>query len=357
MDTRPHIIADSQIPFLDAITASHARITRMPGHMIGPSDVRRADALVIRTRTVCNASLLQGSAVSFIGSATIGTDHIDLEYCASGNITVTAAPGCNAGAVMQYLFTALAAWARAGETDLREMTLGIVGVGNVGKKVEDLARHLGMKTILNDPPRALTEGPEGFSTLDRLLTEADIVTMHVPLTPLTRGMAGREFFRSLRNGACFVNTSRGAVVDESALREASGRLGGIILDVWQGEPHIDPSTVKITDLATPHIAGYSLEGKRNASQTVLRALARHFGWEDLKDHTIDLPPVPVVPAHLLFTRCFPIFVEDKRLRDAPHDFETQRNAYVYRREWTPEQYRQLTLCLPHKTWNTSGAKD
>jgi erythronate-4-phosphate dehydrogenase len=346
--TRPYIVVDDQVPFLEGITGKHARIIRKPGHLIEARDIRNADALIVRTRTVCSAALLQDSSVSFIGSPTIGTDHIDMEFCKAKGIAVANAPGCNSGAVMQYVFTALVAWAGSRKCDLRNKTLGIIGVGNVGKKVATLAGHLGMHTILNDPPRARAEGPHGFSDLGFLLEKSDIVTMHVPLDPLTRGMAHRNFFASMKGSACFINTSRGDVVDEGALREASPRLGGIILDVWHGEPHIDPATVSITDIATPHIAGYSLEGKRNASQQVVRALAKHYGWDDLKDYSIVLPTVGQVPQDLLFTRCFPIFVEDKQLRTAPEQFEHLRNAYVFRREWTPEQYRQLTLCLPHK---------
>ncbi|HPV88112.1 MAG TPA: 4-phosphoerythronate dehydrogenase, partial [Bacteroidales bacterium] len=348
MDTRPHIVIDQQVPFLEGITGKHARITRMPGHLIRSGDIRKADALIVRTRTICSAALLQDSSVSFIGSPTIGTDHIDMEFCRSKGIAVANAPGCNSLAVMQYVFTALVAWAGSRKRDLCNMTLGIIGVGHVGKKVAALAGHLGMQTILNDPPRALAEGPEGFSDLGFLLDKSDIVTMHVPLDRTTRGMAHKDFFGAMKKGACFINTSRGDVVDEETLREASLRLGGIILDVWHGEPHIDPATVRITDIATPHIAGYSLEGKRNASQMVVRALAEHFGWDDLKDYSVSLPPPREVSQDLLFTRCFPIFVEDKQLRAAPEQFEHQRNAYVFRREWTPDQYRQLTLCLPNK---------
>jgi len=353
----PHIVADDQIPFLEGIPLRLARLTRLSGHLIDKEAIRAADALIVRTRTRCDASLLEGTPVSFIGSATIGTDHIDIAYCKSRSIKVVNAPGCNAGAVMQYVFTALVAWAAKKNEDLAGKTLGVVGVGNVGKKVVELANHLGMKALLNDPPRALAEGSACFVELAELLTHADIVTLHVPLAPDTRGMADWTFFSSMKKGACLVNTSRGEVVDEEALKDAAKNLGGIILDVWQNEPHIDVETLQITDIATPHIAGYSLEGKRNASEAVIRALADHFGWKELEDHTISLPlPLPV-PDDLLFTHCFPIFVEDKQLRNAPRQFEAFRKAYVYRREWTQEQYRQLTLCLPKKIWNSLNATD
>ncbi len=330
----PHIVADDQIPFLESISPRKAHITRIPGHLTDKKAIQAADALLVRTRTRCDASLLEGSPVSFIGSATIGTDHIDLPYCVSHGIRVANAPGCNAGAVMQYVFTALTAWAAKRNVNLCGKTLGVVGVGNVGKKVVHLAEHLGMKTLLNDPPRALAEGSAGFVDLPFLLKHADIATLHVPLAPDTRGMADRAFFSSMRKGACLVNTSRGEVVDEEALKNAAGDLGGIILDVWRNEPRIDIETLGITDIATPHIAGYSMEGKRNASQTIIRELAAHFGWRELENYTISLPPPRPVPADLLFTHCFPIFVEDKQLRSAPPQFEASEKHMFTEREWT-----------------------
>jgi erythronate-4-phosphate dehydrogenase len=345
MHKRPYIVVDEQIPYLEGITSQHARIVRLPYTGINSESVRKADALLVRTRTRCSAGLLGGSAVSFIGSPTIGTDHINMEYCTASQIEVVNAPGCNAGAVMQYVFTALAALAGDRSSDLCGKTLGIIGVGNVGSREEKLANGLGMKTLLHDPPRAEREGPEKFCDLDFLLKHADVVTLHVPLDKTTEGMAGTDFFRNMKKGACFINTSRGPVVNEYALRCAASHLGGIILDVWQGEPHICTDTLHVTHIATPHIAGYSVEGKRNASQTVVRALARHFSWEDLKEYTVDLPPACDVPSRLLFKACFPVMDEDRRLRAAPERFEEQRNAYVFRREWTPEQYNRLNLCL------------
>ncbi|NLA15781.1 MAG: 4-phosphoerythronate dehydrogenase [Bacteroidales bacterium] len=344
MRKRPYIIIDEQIPYLEGITQQHAQIERLPYPMIVTERVRKADALLIRTRTRCSACLLTGSPVSFIGSPAIGTDHIDLDYCASAGIKVVNAPGCNAGAVVQYVFTSLVMCAALKGIDLCGKSMGIIGVGNVGSKVTRLAKQLGMKLLLNDPPRALAEGSQGFCELNYLLKHADVVTLHVPLDPSTQGMAGSDFFANMQEGACFINTSRGGVVDERALRSAVTRLGGIVLDVWQGEPDICVETLKTTDIATPHIAGYSVEGKRNASQTVVRALAAHFDWKDLLEYTVDLPPACHVPAHLLFKQCFPIMEEDERLRKAPERFEEHRNNYIFRREWTPEQYKRLNLC-------------
>lgn len=344
MRKKPLIIADNQIPYLEGIPERYARIVRMPYHRIDAAALRCADALLVRTRTLCSKELLQGSSVTFVGSPTIGTDHIDLDYCATANIAVAHAPGCNAGAVMQYVFTALAVAATQKNMCLSDKTIGIVGVGNVGSRVERLAGHLGMKTLLNDPPRAVQEGADSFCSLDFLLSKADVVTLHVPLDATTRGMADRSFFDKMKEGAFFINTSRGDVTNEQALQAAASGLGAVVLDVWQNEPHIDKKTLDATHIATPHIAGYSMEGKRNATETVVRALAAHFQWEELLQYAVTLPSVEEVPSHALFTQCFPIMEEDKRLRSAPDLFEEQRNAYVYRREWTREQYNALTFC-------------
>lgn len=341
MRKKPHLVVDNQIPYLEGITPRFAHMTRLPYHKINKESLQKADALLIRTRTVCSARLLQGSSVSFIGSPTIGTDHIDLDYCTAANIRVAHAPGCNAGAVMQYVFTAMAVMASQYNLNLSGKTIGIVGVGNVGSKVEQLAGHLGMKTLLNDPPRAKREGAEKFCSMDVLLSGADVVTLHVPLDDTTRNMADRSFFSKMKEGAFFINTSRGDVADEEALQKAAIHLGPVMLDVWKNEPYIDRKTLDASRIATPHIAGYSMEGKRNASETVVRALAEHFQWEELMHYTVSLPPVKEVPDHLLFTQCFPIMEEDRRLRANPSLFEELRNSYVYRREWTPEQYDRL----------------
>ncbi len=330
---------------MEGVLDPYAQVRFLSDSQMTPRALQEARALLIRTRTCCNAQTLAASAVEFVGSATIGTDHIDIPYCTGRGIEVANAPGCNAGAVMQYVFTALAALAQRRQVNLKAPVLGIIGVGHVGGRVADLARLMGFDVLLNDPPREEKEGPDGFCPLPRLLAQSDIVTLHVPLTPLTRAMADDAFFAQLRDGACFINTSRGAVVDEAALRHAAGRLGPIVLDVWNHEPQIDPQTVAVTALATEHIAGYSLEGKRNASQTVVRALARHFGWEPLFDFSVNLPPAEFVPTSLLLSRCFPIFVEDTALRECPRQFEARRSAYRFRREWTPQQYKLLPLCL------------
>lgn len=348
MNRQPVILIDKEVPFLEGVFDNRAVVRLMKGAEITATDIGDADALIIRTRTECVPRTLEGSRVSFIGSATIGTDHIDTGYCTSHGIEVANAPGCNAGAVMQYVFTALAGWSGKKGRSLSGMTMGIIGVGNVGRRVAELARMLGFRVLLNDPPRAAAEGPHDFSDLPQILFLSDIVTLHVPLTADTFAMAGDSFFRKMKDGACFVNTSRGAVVNEEALRKHAPRLGGVILDVWNNEPDIDERTLGVTDIATPHIAGYSLEGKRNASQTVVRAMAHHFRWEDLYDFSIKLPVPDFVPEHLLFKDCFPIFVEDSKLRSSPNQFESWRSGYTFRREWTREQFNQLPQCLLHK---------
>lgn len=345
---KPTLIIDSHIPFIEGVLDPYATVQYREPNQIDAQVVQYADALLVRTRTRCDKALLEGSSVSFIGTATIGMDHIDAAYCQSKGIVVANAPGCNAGAVVQYVFTALDALAVRKGLSFAGKTLGIVGVGHVGKRVAALGQALGFRVLLNDPPRALAEGPDGFTSLDNLLQEADVVTLHVPLAPDTMHLANTSFFQRMKPTACFINASRGPVVDETALALARNRLGSIVLDVWEHEPEINPDTVALTDLATPHIAGYSLEGKRNATVTIVRALARHFNWESLANFAISLPEPPKTNPRLLFSQYFPIFVEDDTLRGNPSGFEQQRSHYVYRREWTPKQYKLLPLCFSLK---------
>ena len=251
------IIADTNIPFLKGVLEPYAEVVYLDGRAIDRAAMQDADALIIRTRTKCNEATLQGSRVQFIASATIGMDHIDLPWCKEHGIEVQNAEGCNAGGVADYVFSALYGIASRRAIKLDEAVIGIVGVGNVGLKVEYMARTLGFKVLLNDPPRAAKEGPEGFVELDELLEKSNIVTMHVPLDETTRNMADDRFFAKMRPGTIFINASRGEVVDESALLHARPKLAALVLDTWCNEPNVNPNLIDICDIATPHIAGYS----------------------------------------------------------------------------------------------------
>ena len=214
------IVADKYIPFLEGVFEPYAEVVYIDGRAISREDLIDADALIIRTRTKCNAELLDGTNVKIIATATIGTDHIDLDYCAEKGIMVHNAEGCNAGGVMQYVFSALYGVAARKAIKLEGYNFGIVGVGNVGRKVEAMARYLGFNVLRCDPPRAEAEGEDGFCSLDYLLSNSQIVTMHVPLNESTRGMADEEFFLKMQLGTIFINAARGEVlVDDCDVRK------------------------------------------------------------------------------------------------------------------------------------------
>ena len=276
-------VADIDIPFLKGVLEPYGEVVYKKGLDICRDDIVDADALLIRTRTRCDEELLEGTDVSIITTATIGTDHIDLDYCSSHGIEVANASGCNAGGVMQYVFSALYGIAARKGIKIDGATIGIVGVGNVGRRIEYMADYLGFKVLRCDPPRAQKEGPEGFCSLEHLLTESDIVTLHVPLDENTRGMANADFFTLMKPGAIFINAARGEVVNEEALLEAAPKMGAIVIDTWNHEPSVNEELIDVVDIATPHIAGYSYQGKVNGTSMAVQAIAKHFGIRELEE--------------------------------------------------------------------------
>ena len=286
------IVCDNKIPFIRGAFEPYAEVVYLPGAETTPDVVKDADAIVTRTRTRCDASLLSGSTVRAIATATIGFDHIDTAWCEANGIAWSNAPGCNSWSVKQYISSVLA------------LTLGVVGVGNVGSKVADVGRAFGMRVLLNDPPRARAEGPEPFIDLDTLLAESDIVTVHVPLTRGGEDATWHLFdavrLAGMRPSQILINSSRGPVVDNAALKDALGHGGlkAAVLDVWEGEPDIDRDLLDLLDIATPHIAGYSADGKANGTTMSVRYLAGQLGLP-LTDWTASGVPAPEQP--LCFT--------------------------------------------------------
>ena len=341
---RLKIVADKAIPFLEGVFDPYADMTYLPGDKIGPEDVRDADVLMVRTRTKCNADLLEGSKVKFIATATIGTDHIDFPYCDSKGIVVRNAPGCNAGGVMEYVFSALYGLASRKSISLQGDTIGIIGVGHVGSMIERMGRALGFRILKCDPPRAEAEGSFGFCDLEYLLQNSQIVTLHVPLDETTRGMANSEFFSLMQPGAFFINAARGEVVCDDALKAAIPKLGPVIIDTWNHEPDIDLDLMDKVAIATPHIAGYSYQGKQNGTAAAVRAVAHYFGITELYEFfpKTDLPENEAVKLDLkglnqgeiasVLLYNFPIFTDDFMLRLNPENFDKLRSEYNYRRE-------------------------
>lgn len=345
MDNRRiKIVADRNIPFLEGVFEPYADVVYIDGKDICREDVLDADALVIRTRTRCNEALLGGSHVSMIATATIGTDHIDFGFCNAHGIEVHNAEGCNAGGVMQYVFSALYGTASRKAIKLDGATMGIIGVGNVGRKIEHMAEYLGFNVLRCDPPRAAREGADGFCSLEHLLMNSQIVTMHTPLDETTRRMADAEFFSLMRPGAFFINASRGEVVDEEALMYAVPKLGPVIIDTWNNEPDVNQRLLDMVDIATPHIAGYSYQGKQNGTASAVQAVAHHFGFADLyafypatdvPEHEpvrLDLKGMNQGEVTSLLQYNYPVFTDDFMFRMQPDQFEKLRSEYKYRRE-------------------------
>jgi erythronate-4-phosphate dehydrogenase len=276
------IVADDKIPFLRGALEQMAEVLYVPGKDIRNETIRDADALLVRTRTKCNGDLLKDTKVRFIGTATIGFDHIDTHYCEKNGIVWTNAPGCNSSSVQQYIVSALLKLSKDHSFSLEGKTIGIVGVGNVGSKVEKAARILGMNVMLNDPPRARREGNRKFVLLGDILYNADIITAHVPLNVVgedkTYHLFNEKSFKKMRKGTWFINSSRGEINDTTSLRRAlsSDKIRAVI-DVWENEPDIDNGLMHLAFLATPHIAGYSTDGKANGTAMVVNSLCEFFG--------------------------------------------------------------------------------
>jgi erythronate-4-phosphate dehydrogenase len=347
------IIADEKIPFLHGVLEPYADVIYLPGNMISRESVMNADALLIRTRTICNKSLLEGTSVKFIATATIGFDHIDTDFCKLNNITWTNAPGCNSSSVQQYISAALLMLAHSQKFSLSDKTLGIVGVGNVGYKVWEVAKVLGMKVKLNDPPRVRAENITGFVALDEILETCEIITLHVPLNKdgkdKTYHLFDGKLFGKLKKGTWLINSSRGEVVDTKALNSAlsSAMLDGAILDVWENEPYINLELLRQVYITTPHIAGYSMDGKANGTSQVVQKLSCYFGLplRDFYPQNIPAPAIPgividgagrsafdIVDEAILYT--YPIMEDHQLLQRSPETFEWQRGHYPLRREYT-----------------------
>src|SRR5450759_3222012 len=296
------IVADDKIPFLKGALEPYSEVVYLSGKEFSRDILKKADALLIRTRTKCTESLLKGTNVRFIGTATIGFDHIDTQYCEKHKIAWTNAPGCNSSSVQQYIAAALLKISSEYSFNLKDKTLGIIGVGNVGSEVEKFARTIGMNVLLNDPPRARTEGKKDFHSLKTVLYESDIVTVHVPLNivgeDFTYHLFDEKSFKKINKGALFINSSRGEVTDSYALKKVlgSGKLSGAIIDVWENEPDIDLELLEQAFIATPHIAGYSTDGKANGTAMVVNSLCKYFDIQ-LKNwypENVPQPPAPEI---------------------------------------------------------------
>lgn len=336
------VIVDNKILFIkEAIEKIADQVAYASGKEFTPALVKDADALIIRTRTRCDRNLLEGSKVRFIATATIGFDHIDTEYCRKAGIAWANAPGCNSASVARYLQSSLLLLDLLKGKKLPEMTIGIIGAGSAGSKVAQVARESGMRVLLNDPPRQDREGSAAFSTVQDLAEKCDILTFHVPLYKegkyKTFHLADESFFRNLKRRPVIINTSRGEVVDTRALLDAleTGILSDAIIDVWENEPNINLALLNKAFLGTPHIAGYSADGKANAARMSLNAFCRFFKIE--ADCQITLPP-PENPAIFTATaaeaylQIYDPRKDSEALKNHPEQFESLRGNYSPGRE-------------------------
>lgn len=294
------LLVDENIPQGREVFGAYGEVRTFHGRRVTAADVQEADALLVRSITKVNRDLLEGSRVRFVGTATIGVDHVDQEYLREKGIGFSAAPGCNARSVAEYFVAALLELHARHGLLYEGRTLGVVGYGNVGKRVAAIAPALGLKVLLNDPPLADAGHPATFHSLRELAERCDIITFHAPLTrggphPTLR-LADREFFDALAKPVVLLNMGRGEVFDEAATlaARAAGKVSHLVLDVFPGEPGVSEALLAACDLATPHIAGYSIQGKLNGTTQIHEAFCSHFGLEKKSAVAYPVPPDPVL---------------------------------------------------------------
>ncbi|TKJ80151.1 4-phosphoerythronate dehydrogenase PdxB [Pseudomonas koreensis] len=290
------IVADENIPLLDAFFAGFGEIRRVPGRSIDRATVEQADVLLVRSVTNVNRALLEGSKVRFVGTCTIGTDHLDLEHFSEAGITWSSAPGCNARGVVDYVLGSLMTLAEIEGLDLTQRTYGVVGAGEVGGRLIKVLKGLGWNVKVCDPPRQAAEGGE-YVSLEQIIEQCDVISLHTPLTRSGDGATWHLFdqqrLQQLKPGAWLINAARGPVVDNAALRKVLLEREDLqaVLDVWEAEPEVDTALAELCVLATPHIAGYSLDGKQRGTAQIYQAYCAFSGQPAIIQLS-DLLPAP-----------------------------------------------------------------
>lgn len=350
MNTRPHIIAEASLPYLRGVLEELGEVTYLPSEDFTSETIRDADWLIIRSITKCTPALLEGSRVQLITTATIGFDHIDTTYCDAHGIRWYNSPGCNAGGVGQHTGALLSTLMVEQGYDLRGKTMGIIGAGHTGMYAARYAQALGMRVLLNDPPRAEREGAEGFVSLETIAQEADFIELHLPLTKEgkypTYHLCDASFIRSLKRKPIINNSCRGPVTDTDALLMGldEGWVDKVMIDCWEGEPNISRELLSRTFIGTPHIAGFSADGKSNGARMCVENGIRHFGLTSTR-LSLMVPPPPAHPVIDLNTfpadshrvakailHTFDPRHVDSLLRTRTDHFEELRRTYDYPRE-------------------------
>ena len=348
------ILVDENMPYARELFSRLGDVTAVPGRPIPVSELADADALMVRSVTKVNADLLDGKGIKFVGTATAGTDHVDEHYLERAGIAFSAAPGCNAIAVVEYVFSSLLMLAERDGFELTDRTVGIVGVGNVGSRLQARLEAFGVRTLLCDPPRASRGDAGDFQPLETLVREADVLTFHTPLFKdgpyKSLHLADEKLISSLKPGAILINACRGPVVDNTALLKCleKGQDLSVVLDVWEPEPALNVALLDKVDIGTAHIAGYTLEGKARGTTQVFEAFSEFIGQK----HQVALDTLLPAPEFGRITLHGPLdqptlkrlvhLVYDVRRDDAPlrkvagmpGEFDSLRKNYLERREWS-----------------------
>lgn len=343
------LIADNTVPYLKGVAEPFAEVRYIPSSEFTHANVKDADVLLVRSIDKCTRELLHNTTIKLITTATIGFDHIDTRYCDEAGIAWQNAPGCNAVSVAQYVLASMVTVALHKGESLKDKTIGIVGVGHVGTQLEKICKAYGMHVLHNDPPRALTEYDSSFVSLQTIAAECDIISFHTPLTKEgnhpTYHLANRAFFHALKKKPWFINASRGGVHDTEALLQAKkeGRISEMIIDCWEKEPTINPELLQLSTIATPHIAGFSADGKANGTRMCLEAIGKFFN-QTVERIGMVVPPAPKQPVIDLnlfkhnridqaTMHSFNPLPTDSALRETPDTFEWLRNNYNHPREF------------------------
>lgn len=351
-----NLIIDANIAQAEQAFSHLGNTKLVDGRTLTNKDVKDADILIVRSITKVNGELLKNSKVKFLGTATIGTDHIDIDYLKNQDITFADAKGCNANSVTEYVFTALLKIASEKNISLKGKTIGVVGVGNIGSRVYKLARLFGMNVLKNDPPLERKGVGQNYISLNEILN-ADIITFHVPMSfegiDKTFHLLNQDNLKRIKKGAIIINTSRGAVIDNAALlHESMNKDFELALDVWENEPSINTELLSKTKVATPHIAGYSFEGKINGTKIIYDALCNFLNirptWQpDLpmiqnKEMKLAGGKTDEEKLYILFSSIYNIDIDDELMRnitsyepdESTKYFDIMRKKYPIRREFS-----------------------
>lgn len=335
------IVADENIPLLDAFFAGFGEIQRLPGRSIDRTAVADADILLVRSVTPVTRELLEGSAVRFVGTCTIGTDHLDLNYFQQAGIQWSSAPGCNARGVVDYVLGSLLTLAEIEGVDLTQRTYGVVGAGQVGGRLIKVLKALGWNVLVCDPPRQAVEGGD-FVSLEEILQRCDVISLH---TPLDKGGANPTWhlldqtrLQQLKHGSWLINASRGAVVDNAALHDTLLAREDLqaVLDVWEGEPSVNTDLADLCVIATPHIAGYSLDGRQRGTAQIYQALCGFLG-EEVQISLSDLLPKPWLAEVTLDERTDPVWALNTLCRGV---YDPRRDDADFRRSLVGDSTQQ-----------------